>query len=221
MWPPRSLLITDRQRLGGQGQATLDRLVTFAQAAAEAGVDAMQLRERDLADGQLLDVTRRLCAAVRHTTCRVLVNERAHVAWAAGAHGVHLRSGGMPALRVRAVQPPSLVIGRSVHQDDAGVVLEGADYGLFGTVFPSGSKAPDAPVAGLPALTAWIRQTGGVPVLAVGGIVLSRCVAVRDAGAVGVAGIGLFAAAWASGAQALADVVGQIHAVFTDGERQE
>lgn len=221
MWPPRSLLITDRRRLGAEGQAGFDRLVTFAQAAAEAGVDAVQLRERDLADGELLEVTRRVCAAVRHTTCRVLVNERAHVAWAGGAHGVHLRGGGMPALRVRAVQPPGQVIGRSVHGRDAGVVLEGADYGLFGTVFPSGSKAPDAPVAGPAGLATWIRQAGDVPVLAVGGVDLSRCAAVRDAGAVGVAGIGLFATAWARGARALADVVGQVHAVFTDGERQE
>lgn len=219
VWPPRSLLITDRRRLGCD--ATLAELVEFAHAAAEAGVDAVQLRERDMADGPLLDVTRRLCAAVRHTGCRVLVNERAHVAWAGGAQGVHLRGNGMPARRVRAVQPAGQVIGRSVHAADPVVVLEGADYGLFGMVFPSGSKAPGSPVAGPDALAAWVRDAGQVPVLAVGGIDLPHCRLVRDAGAAGVGGIELFAAAWRCGGAALGDVVGGIHGVFTDGERPE
>lgn len=219
MWPPRSLLITDRRRLGGD--ATVAGLVAFVHAAAEAGIDAVQLRERDMADGPLLDVTRRLCAVVRHTGCRVLVNERAHVAWAGGAQGVHLRGSGMPARRVRAVQPAGRVIGRSVHVADPVAVLEGADYGLFGMVFPSGSKPPGSPAAGPDALAAWVGAAGSVPVLAVGGIDLVRSRVVRDAGGAGVAGIELFAAAWRCGGSALGDVVGGIHAVFTDGERPE
>lgn len=221
MWPPRSLLITDRRRLAADATGAIGGLVDFVLAAAEAGVDAVQIRERDLADGPLLAVTRRVAVAVRHTGCRVLVNERAHVAWAGGAQGVHLRAGGMPARRVRAVQPAGQVIGRSVHAADPAIVLEGVDYGLFGMVFPSASKAPGAPVAGPEALAAWVREAGEVPVLAVGGIDLPRCRMVRDAGARGMAGIELFAAAWRRGGGALGDVVGGIHAVFTDGERPE
>jgi len=214
-------VITDRGRLGSDDATRLDRLVCFVQAAAEAGVDAVQVRERDLPDGPLLALTRRMCEAVRHTRCRVLVNERAHVAWTASAHGVHLRGGGMPAVRVRQVQPAGQLIGRSVHQADAVDVVEGVDYALFGTVFPSRSKAPGSPAAGLVTLAAWARRAEAVPVLAVGGIDLSRCAAVRDVGAVGVAGIDLFATAWARSATALADVVGAIHAVFGNGERPE
>ena len=123
--------------------------------------------------------------------------------------------------RVRRVWPSGLLIGRSVHVGDAGVGGEGADVVMFGTVFPSVSKAPDAPVAGC---RRWPTGRGGpamVPVVAVGGIDLDRCAVVREAGACGVAGIDLFARAWQQGAASLASVVREIHAVFRDRERAE
>ncbi len=217
MWPPRTLVITSRARVGGDASA----LIAFVAAAAEAGVDAVQVRERDWDDRQLLHVVRAIGDAVRHTGCRVLVNERAHVAWAAGAHGVHLRGNGMPALRVRAVQPAGQGIGRSVHAGDAASAAAGCDYVLFGTVFPSVSKPDDAPVAGLEALAHWAGLAGAVPVLAVGGIEPAGCAAVRAAGARGVAGIELFVSAYARGAAVLAAAVRDIHAVFGDGERAQ
>lgn len=221
MWPPRTLAITDRTRLGVSGEAAAARVVEFARAVAEAGVDAVQVRERDWDDARLLHVTREICDAVRHTSCRVLVNERAHVAWAAGAHGVHLRSDGMPPHRLRAVQPTGQLIGRSVHLSDPASAAGDADYALFGTVFASASKAPTAPVAGPAALAAWVGRARPVPVLAVGGIDVARCEAVREAGAVGIGAIDLFAVAWSRGAGALDDAVGSIHAVFGHGERAE
>ena len=219
MWPPRTLVITDRRRLPGADDGAA--LVAFVGAVATAGVDAVQVRERDWDDRRLLQVTRAACEAARHTRCRVLVNERAHVAWAAGADGVHLRGDGMPAGRLRAVQPAGRLIGRSVHAADDAAVAEGTDYVLFGTVFPSGSKPPGAPVAGLAALATWVSRAGASPVVAVGGVDLARCEAVRQAGACGVAGIDLFASAYARGGAALAAMVRDIHAVFGDGERAE
>jgi thiamine-phosphate diphosphorylase len=213
------MAITDRTRLAGADEDAA--LVAFVAAVAAAGVDAVQVRERDWADGRLLRVTRAVCEAVRHTRCRVLVNERAHVAWAAGAHGVHLRSTGMPAARLRAVQPAGQLVGRSVHVEDVAAVASGTDYVLFGTVFPSASKAADAPVAGLPALAEWAGRRGMAPVVGVGGIDVARCEAVRDAGACGIAGIDLFASAYARGLAALAATVRDIHAVFGHGERAE
>lgn len=219
MWPPRTLAITDRHRLRGDD---LDAaLVAYVRALARAGVDLVQVRERDWDDLSLWRVTRAAVRAVRHTGCRVVVNERAHVAWAAGAHGVHLRSGGMPVARVRAIQPPGCLVGRSVHEDDDPLAIAGADYVLFGTVFPSWSKTPEAPVAGVAGLEAWVGRGGAVPVVAVGGIDLDRCAAARDAGACGVAAIGLFASAYARGEAALAAVVRDVHAVFAQGERAE
>lgn len=222
MWPPRTLVVTDRLRLASRGEADEDaRVVAFVAAMAAAGVDAVQIRERDWPDGRLLRVTSAARSALMGSTCRVLVNERAHVAIAAGAHGVHLRGDGMPAIRVRRTWPSALLIGRSMHAGDVPSDAEGADLVMFGTVFPSASKGAGARVVGVSALAEWTRHAGMPPVVAVGGIDTGRCESVRAAGACGVAGIDLFVRAWQQGAAPLASLVTEIHAVFRDWERAE
>jgi thiamine-phosphate pyrophosphorylase len=222
VWPPRTLVVTDRGRLGPCDEVDQDaRVVAFVAAMAAAGVDAVQLRERDWPDGRLLRVSRAARTALAGSACRLLVNERAHVAIAAGAHGVHLRSDGMPAVRVRLTWPSALLIGRSMHVGDAPSDAAGADLVMFGTVFPSPTKGAGARVVGVSALAEWSRHVGMPPVVAVGGIDLDRCESVRDAGACGVAGIDLFVRAWQQGAASLASLVTEIHAVFRDGERAE
>jgi thiamine-phosphate pyrophosphorylase len=222
MWPPRTLAITDRRQLGGRGEADDEaRLVACVGAMAHAGVDAVQIRERDWADGHLVRVTRAVMAATRGTRCRVFVNERAHVAVAAGAHGVHLRGDGMSARRVRGAWPSGLLIGRSMHVDDPTDLADGTDVVVFGTVFASDSKGPGAVIVGVDALAAWASTPGMAPVVAVGGMALDRCEAVRAAGACGIAGIGVFARAWQQGESSLTTLVQDIHAVFRNGERAE
>ena len=222
MWPPRTVAITDHRRLHGRGTGGEDAaLVAFVDAMASAGVDAVQVREREWPDGRLLRVTRAALGAVQGSTCRVFVNEHAHVAVASGAHGVHLRSTGMPPARVRRAWPAHLLIGRSAHAGNTDTDVAGADMVMFGMVFASVSKPPDAPVAGLQALAAWGQRPGMAPVVAVGGIALDRCAAVHAAGACGIAGIDLFVRAWQQGPSALAAIVGDVHAVFRDRERAE
>jgi thiamine-phosphate pyrophosphorylase len=222
MWPPRTVAITDHRGLAARGDdGADDAVVAFAAAMAAAGVDAVQVRERDWPDGRLLRVTRATVDAVRGSTCRVFVNERAHVALAAEAHGVHLRGTAMAVRRVRSAWPAGLLIGRSVHVGDDAADAAAADMVMFGMVFPSGSKAPDAPVTGLAALAAWSGRPGMTPVVAVGGIGVAECAAVHEAGACGIAGIGLFTRAWQQGPSALAAVVREVHAVFRDRERAE
>jgi thiamine-phosphate pyrophosphorylase len=220
----RTMAITDRTRLGVPRGAALADVVrvlcAFAVAAAEAGVDALQLREYDMPDGWLRRAAAAMCAAVDRRPLTVLVNERAHVARVAGAAGVHLRSTGMPASRVRPVVGEQAYIGRSVHLADelAPDELVEVDYVLFGTVFPSASKAPGHAVAGLEGLRACRAQVG-TPVLAVGGVTLERCADVAAQGAVGVAAIGLFADAWRQRpSTGLADLVARVHDAWTRAE---
>ena len=222
MWPPRTLAITDRRRLAARSERDEDAaVVAFVAAMATAGVDAVQVRERDWPDGRLLRVVRAARAALTGSACRLFVNERAHVALAARADGVHLRGDGMAATRVRQAWPSGVLIGRSVHAGDLPSAADGADVALFGTVFASVSKGPDAPVAGVSALADWIRLAAVPPVVAIGGIDLDRCRLVRETGACGVAGIDLFIRAWQRGAAPLATLIAEIHAVFRDGERAE
>jgi thiamine-phosphate pyrophosphorylase len=219
MWRPRTLLITDRARLreatGEDGDAAM---VAYVAAAAAMGVDAVQVRDRAADDRHLWRLAGAIVEAVAGSGCRVLVNERAHVAWAAGADGVHLRGDGVAARRLREAWLARQTIGRSVHSNDRLDAAAEVDFVVFGTVFASGSKAPDAPLAGLPGLRAWAEMSP-VPVLAVGGIGLERCRSVRQAGAAGIAAIDLFARAYAAGAARLAATVREVHAVFNDGEQ--
>ncbi len=219
---PVLCLITDRRRgvpqAGGDEVAARRDLVARVGAAARAGVHLIQVRERDLDGRALVELVRACLSAVRATSTRVLVNDRVDVALAAGAHGVHLRANSMPGGRARAVAPPGFLIGRSVHSVDdvrAVAVDAGADYVVFGTVWPTPSKPGRSP-AGLTALAEAVRASS-LPVLAVGGVTEIRVGDVARAGAAGVAAIGLFGETEASDA-ALAGVVRRLTHNWTSSD---
>jgi thiamine-phosphate diphosphorylase len=196
---PVLCLITDRRWSGTRAE---DDLVARVGAAARAGVQLIQVRERDLDGGALTRLVSRCVAVVRQTRTRIVVNERTDVALAAGAHGVHLRGDSLPAARVRAIVPPGFLVGRSVHSvaEVQAAAAEGAlDYLLFGTVFPTASKAGRA-AAGVAALAEAVAATA-IPVLAVGGVGIDTAGSVAATGAAGVAAIGLFASGPVDGVQ--------------------
>jgi thiamine-phosphate pyrophosphorylase len=183
-------MITDRRRLAG-GE---DALVLRVAAAAAAGVNLVQVRERDIEARALCRLVARCVAAVRSTNTRILVNDRLDVALAAGAHGVHLRSDSMPASRARALAPIGFLIGRSVHSVAEAVTAcagGGLDYLLFGAVFATASKPGQTP-AGLTAL-ADVSAAVSIPVLAVGGISPETAPQLAGTGCAGFAAIGWFA----------------------------
>jgi thiamine-phosphate pyrophosphorylase len=191
---PVVCLITDRRRVAVSSGDPLSAVVAQAARAAAAGVHLIQVRERDLDGGVLLRLVRGCLDAVRGSRTRVLVNDRVDVALAAGAHGVHLRGGSMPASRVRRFVPSGFLLGRSVHTVDEAVAATaggGLDYLLFGTVMATGSK-PGREPAGPDALAAVVAATT-LPVLAVGGIGPDTAEGVGATGAAGYAAIGLFA----------------------------
>ncbi len=188
---PVVCMITDRRRLGPHAEEALVRRIGLA---ARAGIHLIHIRERDMADGALLTLVQHAVTAVRGTRARVLVNDRADVALAAGAHGVHLRGDSVPARRVRAVTPPAFLIGRSVHSRDevATLSVEGAlDYLLFGTVFQTASK-PNQAAAGVTGFTTAATAARGVPVLGVGGVTLDNARRLAGTACAGFAAIGLF-----------------------------
>ena len=213
------MAVTDRARLRAATGVDDDAaLIAYAVALADAGVDGLQLRDRTVEDGALRRLASAIVDATQGSGCRVLVNDRAHVAWAAGADGVHLRGDGMPVERVRAVAPRASLIGRSMHGGDPVVAAAEADYVVFGTVYASDSKGPGMAVAGVEALQAFARACP-VPVLAIGGVTLERTAAVARAGASGVAAIDLFVQSYAAGGGRLAAMVREVHAMLGDGEQ--
>jgi thiamine-phosphate diphosphorylase len=184
---PLYYYITDRKQL------RRGLLLQSIRRNVAAGVHFVQIREKDLNDGELFDLTRRAVAMVRHTRCRVLVNGRADVALAAGAHGIHLPSTGLNVADIRSWAPASFIIGRSVHslREARAAAADGADYLLLGPVFPTESKLKYGNPLGLGRFRRIADQVR-IPVFGLGGIAPEFIPQVIQAGAAGIAGISLF-----------------------------
>ena len=168
---------------------------------AIAGVDYIQLREKNL-DGRKLELLARkaIAAIPAGSRCRLLINSRTDVALACGAHGVHLPASDLRASDVRAIfgraGKVAPVIGVSAHsvEEVASAEAHGADLAVLGPVFEKeGIQHPP----GIELLSrACVRPntaTGArMPVLALGGITLENAHRAIEAGAAGIAGIRLF-----------------------------
>jgi thiamine-phosphate diphosphorylase len=215
---PLLCLVTDRRRLaerlglGDDVNATLDRLVEQAADAAEAGVDWIQVRERDLDARALSALVDRIVRAT-YGRAKVIVNDRADVALATRSAGVHLRERSAPPGRIRNVLPHGFLVGQSLHQPAAVTHAGPVDYVIFGTVFPSKSK-PAATVWGTAGLAAACHSSP-VPVLAIGGVTVETSAHVAAAGAAGVAAIDLFLPRSAGSRDpGLHEIVSRLHESF-------
>lgn len=182
---PCLCLVTDRTI--GEPDTLADRI---AQAVA-GGVDIVQLREKDLPGGQLLELAIALKKAIASDAI-LLINERVDVAIAAGADGVQLGEAALPIAPVRNLIGPQALIGRSVHSVEGGEMAasEGADFLLAGTMFSTRSHPGIVPVG--PSLIRAIAQKQAeaadpLPVIGIGGITADNLSEVIQAGASGVA----------------------------------
>jgi len=176
--------ITDRSQLT---TPLIDRIAVLL----AAGVDYLQIREKDLSGRALAALVESAMALANPHGTRILVNERADIARAAGAHGVHLPGDSPSPGRVRAVAPDAFLIGVSCHSaaEVARAESEGADLAVFGPVFDTSSKRAYGPPQGVAALEEAARGRR-IPVLALGGITLQNFRLCRAAA--GIAGISLF-----------------------------
>lgn len=169
------------------------RLLTLAEEALEGGVDAVQLRLKGASAGELFPLAKIIREIADRMGAALYVNDRADVALAAGAAGVHLAGRSLPVAAARAVLRPPFKIGVSCHSVAEAIQAEteGADYVYLGTVFPSPSKPGVSPV-GLEELNRARREIR-IPIIAIGGITAENVGAVLSAGADGVAVISAIA----------------------------
>lgn len=169
--------------------------VAAARAAAGGGATMLQLRTKTLAAGPSADLLERL---VRAVDVPVYANDRADVAWAAGAAGVHLGADDLPADRLRAVAPPPFGLGVSVGSagEAARVANAAVDYWSLGSVYATTHKADAGVPIGPEGFRALARRApAGMPLVAIGGIDVARAAEIVETGADGVAVIGAVFAA--------------------------
>jgi thiamine-phosphate pyrophosphorylase len=204
--------ITDRIGLsadfGGAAGAELEaarvaRLLERIRWAIDAGVDWIQIREKDLGAAQLAELARGAMAARgAGRRSRVIVNDRLDIAVAAGAGGVHLGRESLPVRevfswrakeKVARAELADVLIGVSCHSlaDARTAASDGADYLILGPVFKTPSKIKFGAPLGIERLRAVCEEIQ-IPVLAIGGIDLENAGKCFEVGAAGIAAIRLF-----------------------------
>jgi len=201
--------VTDRRRfLAAPHEDLFDLLLEKIELLAAAGVDWIQLREKDLSGKQSAWLTRQALLRVSQRAghaqgaTRILVNDRLDVALSEQAGGVHLGENSLPVQEANRLLeaspaakslPPDFLAGVSCHSLEAAqsAASAGADYIFFGPVFATPSKAAYGAPQGLDRL-AELCTSVTIPVLAIGGINLENAPACFSAGASGIAAIRLF-----------------------------
>lgn len=193
--------ITDRTQFPGDEVARRRLLLDKIAEAASAGLDYIQIREKDLSSHELEKLADAAVQAVRgNSQTRVLINSRSDVALACGADGVHLRSDDISPAQARALwttraangrQEGAPVIAVSCHtlSDVAQAACERASFAVFAPVFEKKMDLNTHPTGLEPLRDACLQK---IPVFALGGITLQNARACAHAGAAGVAGIRLF-----------------------------
>ena len=187
--------ITDRTQFPGPEPSRRELLLNRIAEAARAGVDYIQLREKDLPSGQLEGLARDVVRAVREqsSTARVLINSRTDIAIASGTDGVHLRSHDISPADVRRIwhaagaqSEPVVAVSCHTSEEVSSAKLAGADFVVFGPVFGKSTQSG----VGLAALRDACSYR--IPVFALGGITTENAASCVHAGAAGVAAIRLF-----------------------------
>jgi len=201
---PLLCYVTDRRSFSGIGAAeTREALQKKIEAAAAAGIDWIQIREKDLSGKDCSALTRESLQRAAKSSennvvpTRILVNDRLDVALSERAGGVHLGEKSLPVQEAKRLVSSrggkDFLIGVSCHSLDAAksAAKNGANYLFFGPVFPTPSKAAFGAPQGLERLAEVCRAVS-IPVLAIGGVTPENASSCFAAGASGIAAIRLF-----------------------------
>ena len=176
-------LITDRRLFTDQFS-----LFTAVEEALKGGLEAVQLREKDLGTRDLLDMAYKMRDLTKMYKAELFINDRVDIALAVEADGVHLGRESIPASAVRKTFQNELKIAVSTHTLDEALEAErvGADFITLGPVYHTPSKIKYGEPVGIETLRN-IKAKISIPVFAIGGMKLDNVAEVKEAGAYGVA----------------------------------
>ena len=185
---PLIYLITKGEAVDDDLEKKSCEILDTIRLAVELEIPLVQLREKKLSTRALCKLTGQAVSLTSGSRTRLLVNERADVALAAGADGVHLTSRSLPAEVIRRTFPSDLLLGVSAHtaEEVMTAAISGADFAVFGPVFETPGKGPSV---GLGGLSKVCSQAAGFPLLGLGGVDGSNYHSVLASGAAGFAAI--------------------------------
>lgn len=188
------------------GRGTLDEFADLTRSLVEAGVHALQLRDKSLADRELISRARRLRQLTAGTPTLCIVNDRPDISALVGADGVHVGQEELTVKDARSIVGPNALVGVSTHSSGQAraAVLAGADYLGVGPTFPSGTKHFES-FPGLE-LVRSVSAEISLPAFAIGGIDAANLHLVLAAGA-GRAAVGAAVTRAADPAQAARELL--------------
>lgn len=178
----RLYVITDRK------SCAPTPLVSVVSELLDAGVTAIQLREKDLGDTELIQLAQPIAELCRNYKAKLFINTNTRIARDVGAAGVHLPANAESVKTVKTQTDENPYVGCSVHSLDAAHKreAEGADFVTYSPIYPTASKPGYGPVVGVERL-AEMAESVKLPVFALGGITPDRVGECLAAGAFGVA----------------------------------
>lgn len=184
---PILYLITSGAATDSNFTSSCDNILAIIRLAVEENISLIQIREKGLSARSLFELAVAATAITSGSNTRLLMNDRADIALAAGADGVHLTANSMRAKVIRKNFPSGFVIGVSTHSFVAAdAVKQDADFVVFGPVFRTPGKGESK---GLKELTRVCNNLRPFPVIGLGGIDATNCESVIEAGASGIAAI--------------------------------
>lgn len=156
--------------------------LAVAEAAIDGGADCLQLREKDLPDGELAERARQLAALCRRRSVISIINDRPDIAVLADADGVHVGQEELSVADARRIVGPHGIVGVSTHtvEQARAAADQSPDYLAVGPMFATTTKPQDH-VAG-PQTLAQVGQMTSLPLVAIGGIDAGNVGAVVEAG---------------------------------------
>jgi thiamine-phosphate pyrophosphorylase len=188
---PLVYLITKGAATNDNFSIESERILDLIKAAVEAKISLVQIREKQLNARLVFDLVCRAALITKNSETALLVNDRADVAFAANADGVHLTANSLSAKIIRQIFPSNFIVGVSTHSlaDVLNAKNQSADFATFSPIFSTPNKGEPQ---GLERLREICREAQKFPIIALGGVDESNFTDALAVGARGVAAIRSF-----------------------------
>lgn len=188
---PLIYLITDGEATAQNFPVKSVEILKLVETAAASKIDLIQIREKNISAKLVFELASKAVRITRHTSTKIFINDRADIAQATQADGVHLTSTSLPMKIIRQNFPENFIVGVSAHSLDEAVRArdEGADFVTFSPIYKTPSKAQYGEPQGLEELRDVCRKLNPFPVIALGGIDETNFSPVLESGAAGFAAI--------------------------------